>query len=284
MTHNHKTSSLRIFHDYINVRAENNSFGKSLTESNSTYTSWRSHNRHHHHKPRNHQTAITDSLKHMKIIWNRRNCPSSSDKNRDASYRLTSFLFISIKRKLVRENRWLFIDEWIFFLKKTLCVLVSSCISPATSHSEFLSPFSVLPPVLSLSTITCQRITQDFYYRLAIQEHRWWDETARSLISHDLESKIIPNLPIWWKCLELKGIMVNKSRIHREIRNFLMYSSKLIKSDDELMIEIGENGKLWKIIQIDSTESRIIEFGLDFVEKSKIEVERKFRTNKSRFW
>ena len=25
-----------------------------------------------------------------------------------------------------------------------------------------------------------------------------------------------------------------------------MYSSKLIKSDDELMIEIGENGKFWK--------------------------------------
>ena len=38
--------------------------------------------------------------------------------------------------------------------------------------------------------------------------------------------------------------MVNKGRIHKEIRKFLMYSSKLIKSDDELMIEIAENGKL----------------------------------------
>ena len=38
--------------------------------------------------------------------------------------------------------------------------------------------------------------------------------------------------------------MVNKGRIHKEIRKFLMYSSKLIKSDDGLMIEIGENGKL----------------------------------------
>ena len=38
--------------------------------------------------------------------------------------------------------------------------------------------------------------------------------------------------------------MINKGRIHREIRKFLMYSLKLIKSDDELMIEIGENGKL----------------------------------------
>ena len=38
--------------------------------------------------------------------------------------------------------------------------------------------------------------------------------------------------------------MVNKGRIHREIRKILMYSSNLIKSDDELLIEIGENGKL----------------------------------------
>ena len=38
--------------------------------------------------------------------------------------------------------------------------------------------------------------------------------------------------------------MVNKGRIHKEIRNFLTYSLKLIKYDDELMIEIGENGKL----------------------------------------
>ena len=38
--------------------------------------------------------------------------------------------------------------------------------------------------------------------------------------------------------------MVNKGPIYREIRNFLMCSSKLIKSHDELMIEIGENGKL----------------------------------------
>ena len=38
--------------------------------------------------------------------------------------------------------------------------------------------------------------------------------------------------------------MVNKGRIHREMKKFLMYSLKLIKSDDELMIEIRENGKL----------------------------------------
>ena len=38
--------------------------------------------------------------------------------------------------------------------------------------------------------------------------------------------------------------MVNKGRIHRELRKFMMISSKLIKSDDELMVEIGENGRL----------------------------------------
>ena len=38
--------------------------------------------------------------------------------------------------------------------------------------------------------------------------------------------------------------MVNKHRIHREIRKFLMFSSKLIKSDNELMTEIRENSKL----------------------------------------
>ena len=38
--------------------------------------------------------------------------------------------------------------------------------------------------------------------------------------------------------------MVNKGRIHKEIRKFMMICSNLIKLDDELMIEIGENDKL----------------------------------------
>ena len=38
--------------------------------------------------------------------------------------------------------------------------------------------------------------------------------------------------------------MVNKGRIHREIRKFLMFSSKLIKPDDKSILEIGENGIL----------------------------------------
>ena len=42
----------------------------------------------------------------------------------------------------------------------------------------------------------------------------------RSSISHGLVSKIIPNLPILGIYNELSGIMVNKGRIHRELRYF----------------------------------------------------------------
>ena len=75
----------------------------------------------------------------------------------------------------------------------------------------------------------------------------WRAKTARSSISHCLVSKIIPNLPIWWKYLKLMGIMVNNGWIHRELRKFMMISLNLIKSDYELMLEIRENAKLWKI-------------------------------------
>ena len=40
--------------------------------------------------------------------------------------------------------------------------------------------------------------------------------------------------------------MVNKGRIHRELRKFMMISSNLTKLDDELVLEIEENGILWK--------------------------------------
>ena len=39
-------------------------------------------------------------------------------------------------------------------------------------------------------------------------------------ISHGLVSKIIPNLPIFGIYNELKGIMVNKGQIYRELRYF----------------------------------------------------------------
>ena len=38
--------------------------------------------------------------------------------------------------------------------------------------------------------------------------------------------------------------MANKGQIHREIRKFLMFSSKLNKSDDKSMVEIEKNGIL----------------------------------------
>ena len=38
--------------------------------------------------------------------------------------------------------------------------------------------------------------------------------------------------------------MVNKGRIHMELGKFLMISSNLIKSDDKLIMEIGENDRL----------------------------------------
>ena len=69
----------------------------------------------------------------------------------------------------------------------------------------------------------------------------WWrDETARSSISRGIASKIIPNLPIWGINSEFKGIMVNKGRIHRELRNFRDIFWNLVKLDDELRWEIRE--------------------------------------------
>ena len=62
----------------------------------------------------------------------------------------------------------------------------------------------------------------------------------RSSIARGLLSKLVPNLPIYRKYLKLRGIIVNKGRIHRELRKFMMISLILIKSNDELMKEIVE--------------------------------------------
>ena len=43
--------------------------------------------------------------------------------------------------------------------------------------------------------------------------------------------------------------MVNKGRIHREIRYFQEIFWKMIKSNDELVIENRENGRFRKITQ-----------------------------------
>ena len=56
----------------------------------------------------------------------------------------------------------------------------------------------------------------------------------RLSISHGLVSKINPNLPIWGIKSELKGIMVNKGRIHREFRYFRNIFWNLVKLNDEL--------------------------------------------------
>ena len=81
---------------------------------------------------------------------------------------------------------------------------------------------------------------------ISMNIYKWRNKTEWSSIVDGQELKIIPNLPIWWKYLELRGIMVNKGWIHRELGKFMMISSNLIKSDNELMIEIGENGRLWR--------------------------------------
>ena len=54
-------------------------------------------------------------------------------------------------------------------------------------------------------------------------------------------SKQSPNLPMLRIIHKLRGIMVNKGRIHKELGKIVMISSTLIKSDDESVIEMGEN-------------------------------------------
>ena len=77
--------------------------------------------------------------------------------------------------------------------------------------------------------------------------------------------------------------MLDKGRIHWEIRKFMMISLKLIKSDDESMVEIGEMVNYERELQMVSTKSKIIEIDLDFAEKLKIKVGRNFQTCKSQF-
>ena len=73
--------------------------------------------------------------------------------------------------------------------------------------------------------------------RLRRQDH----EVVNCTLSRVKNNSKITNL---MKYLELRGIMVNKGRIHRELRKILMISLNLIKSDSESMVEIRENGKL----------------------------------------
>ena len=52
----------------------------------------------------------------------------------------------------------------------------------------------------------------------------------------------------------------------------MMISLNLIKSNNELMVEIGENVYYERELQDDSIESKINEFDFDFADKLKIEV------------
>ena len=56
--------------------------------------------------------------------------------------------------------------------------------------------------------------------------------------THGQGLKKSPNLPISRIIHELRGIRVNMGRSHRELWKILMFSSNLIKSDDESVIEI----------------------------------------------
>ena len=64
--------------------------------------------------------------------------------------------------------------------------------------------------------------------------------------------------------------MVNKGRIQRELGKFLMFSSNLIKSDNESMIIIYQLIFYERGLKDKSMESKINEFNFDFAEKSKI--------------
>ena len=97
-----------------------------------------------------------------------------------------------------------------------------------------------------------------------------------SLIAHRFVSTIKPNLPIWWKYLNLKGIMVNKSRIHKEIWYFWEIFWNLIKSDDELRWEIRENGRFKKITQRQIHGIKNHSIWISIRGESKTKVERNF--------
>ena len=78
----------------------------------------------------------------------------------------------------------------------------------------------------------------------------WRNNFVWSLNTHDVVSKQSPNLLILRSINEFTGIMVNKGRIHREIRKFERYHRNSIKSDDELSLKIWHFIILRKITQL----------------------------------
>ena len=90
---------------------------------------------------------------------------------------------------------------------------------------------------------------QEIFVKENLELKVWRDETVRSSISRGISSKIKPNLPIWGIKREMRGIMVNKGRIHREFRYFWDIFWNLVKLDDALRWEIRENGVFRKKTQ-----------------------------------
>ena len=75
------------------------------------------------------------------------------------------------------------------------------------------------------------------------------------------------------KRTQIRGIMVNWVKSTRNLGKFLMISSNLIKSNNESMIEIGENVVFYERgLEDESIESKINEFDFDLAEKLNIEV------------
>ena len=70
---------------------------------------------------------------------------------------------------------------------------------------------------------------------IGVSSQRTMTRRNREVVdSHGIATKIIPNLPIWGIKSELRGIMVNKGRIHREFRYFRDIFWNLVKLDNEL--------------------------------------------------
>ena len=128
--------------------------------------------------------------------------------------------------------------------------------------------------VMHTRTHACPRVTHMHIHTSRCGSS--WIETEWSLIAHNQESKQSPNLLIWWKYLKLRGIMVNKGRIYREIRYFWEIFWNLIKLDDELVIEIRKNGRFKKITQRRIHEIKNHSIYISIHGESKSEVERNF--------
>ena len=66
------------------------------------------------------------------------------------------------------------------------------------------------------------------------------NDSVWSLNSHEIMSKLIPNSPILSNNHELRSIVVNKGRIHGQLRKIWIIFWNSVISDDEMWIEIRD--------------------------------------------